>query len=324
MEANTADVASTADVAITADVVSTEYLTSHDIENSESQGSNIFTPKLASIVYASIGTVGVVGNLLTVVVMCSSAKLRSKITNMYIINQSLLDLVVSVLIIAISNLNYYIPYRGLTAQWYCLGWQSRAFVWGLMASSTYNLVALTLERYLEVAHPIWHKLHFTKNKALVSMVILWLAGPLWEGAGKISSTQIVDGKCSLYSNWPNEIARRAYGINVVIFKLIVPLVILVYAYGRIAWILHSKIKAANDKKTNTDQAPGRKTLQSIYFCKYQSVITQKIDIFTYFRWKATERNEKYYQNFDNCCCCFCSVLGLEPDLFSHVQCWLPC
>ena len=196
---------------------------------------------------------------------------------MYIINQSLLDAVVSILIIAISNLNSDIPYTGLTAEWYCLGWQSRAFVWGLMASSTFNLLALTLERYAEVVHPIWHKLHFSKTKAVISMVAIWLIGPLWEGAGKIPSTHIVNGKCSLYSKWPTEAGRRAYGINVVIFKLIVPLIILVYAYGRIAYILSKKIKVAKTKQTavqaaaqQNDQAQPNPAGKSSNRCQHQS------------------------------------------------------
>ena len=35
--------------------------------------------------------------------------------------------------------------------------------------STYNLVSLTLERYLAVVHPIWHKMKFTKTKVIMNI-----------------------------------------------------------------------------------------------------------------------------------------------------------
>ncbi len=56
-------------------------------------------PGRLSILYFS-GSVGVVGNLLTLVVLCSSASIRNKTFNMFLISQSLLDLICAAILIA--------------------------------------------------------------------------------------------------------------------------------------------------------------------------------------------------------------------------------
>ena len=51
------------------------------------------------LVYCLFGTVGVVGNFLVAMVMLYHKQIRQKVTNMLIINQSLIDLTASTLII---------------------------------------------------------------------------------------------------------------------------------------------------------------------------------------------------------------------------------
>ena len=46
------------------------------------------------------GTTGILGNGLTLIVLCSSAVIRNKTVNMFIISQSVLDLICSVILIA--------------------------------------------------------------------------------------------------------------------------------------------------------------------------------------------------------------------------------
>ena len=41
-------------------------------------------------------------------------------------------------------------------------WTSHVWSMSFMISSTYNLVMLTLERYVGIIHPIWHKVHIGK------------------------------------------------------------------------------------------------------------------------------------------------------------------
>ena len=102
-----------------------------------------------SVVYLTIGSLGLAGNLLVVVVVVSWANMRRKVTNIFIINQSCIDLVVSVVLI-MSRITLWIdvPLRSdsLADQVYCRLWTSRAILFSLMMSSTYGVLALTIER----------------------------------------------------------------------------------------------------------------------------------------------------------------------------------
>ena len=43
-------------------------------------------------------------------------------------------------------------------------WKTDIWQWCLMVSSTWNLCILTIERYLEVVHPIWHKVNIGESR----------------------------------------------------------------------------------------------------------------------------------------------------------------
>lgn len=58
-------------------------------------------------------------------------------------------------------------------------WQTKAFLWSFMVSSTYNLLTITVERYMAVVVPIWYKTSF-KNPRLE---ICSLAAPYIVGVG---------------------------------------------------------------------------------------------------------------------------------------------
>ena len=49
---------------------------------------------------------------------------------------------------------------------YCLLWKSRLFLLGLMTSSVFNVTALTVERYLEIIHPLRHKAGISRAKVI--------------------------------------------------------------------------------------------------------------------------------------------------------------
>jgi hypothetical protein len=67
----------------------------------------------------------------------------------------------------------------------CSLWLTRAPLWSFLMSSTYNLLALSLERYLEIVHPVWHKNHFTSHMAYWMIGFVWVFGPLYNLAYEV-------------------------------------------------------------------------------------------------------------------------------------------
>ena len=61
-------------------------------------------------------------------------------------------------------------------------------------------------------------------------------------------TTAVKGKqaCSLYSEWPSDRFRKGFGVVTVFVQYILPLVVITFAYGRIAQKLSGRVKVAQE------------------------------------------------------------------------------
>ncbi len=199
------------------------------------------------LAYIIIGVTGIVSNFFVLVVMLNNKSIRENITNMYIMNQSCIDFTVSLLMVATARVNSHVPYSGLAGVIYCKMWQSKVFLLGWFSSSTYNLMALTLERYSAIVYPIWHKTSFTKFKVKVSFVFIWLMGPMYQSLIMPTTSIVINGQCSVYSQWPNKIAYTIYGVTNVIFEYFIPILILVCAYSKIALVLHKRVQKSQGK-----------------------------------------------------------------------------
>ena len=126
-----------------------------------------------------VGTIGVVGNLLVVIVFIKYKKLFQKIKTTFLVNQSVIDGIVSFLLIVTSLVRPGPDSLGgnaLTTTAYCKLRIRRTLMWGLMLSSTYNLMAISFERYLAVVHPVWHKVYFTNRIANIIAICIWFFG----------------------------------------------------------------------------------------------------------------------------------------------------
>ncbi len=68
--------------------------------------------------------------------------------------------------------------------------------WETMASSSYNLLASTTERYLMVVHTLYHKVNVTQRKLYVAIGLVWLIGPLYQAVASLPTRYLKDGvKC---------------------------------------------------------------------------------------------------------------------------------
>ena len=68
-------------------------------------------------------------------------------------------------------------------------------------ASIYCIAALAVERYLEVVHPIQHRLYMTKGKIAVAMVLNFVLGPSYKTLIAYPGVVVVNGayRSSTYS-----------------------------------------------------------------------------------------------------------------------------
>lgn len=141
--------------------------------------SNVF-PGLEVVTIIVIIT-GIFSNgiVLAVFFAKSSRQLRQKWRNMYILHQSIIDgssLIGMTLLRSIPIDGEVLKKDTSGTVILCKLWISEYLLWSMYTCSTYNLVLLSIERYLAVVHPIFHKTRLSREKILISMSFPWVIG----------------------------------------------------------------------------------------------------------------------------------------------------
>ncbi len=227
-----------------------------------------------NILYLLIGVIGVLDNTFVIAVILNSRSMRQKLTNKFIINQSVIDFSASLFLAMTSHVRY--DTRGLSNQLYCKLWMSRVFVWGLGFASTYNLLNITIERYLETVYPLRHKSILTRSRVKVMIAFPWIVPMVIQCLYKIPTTNIINGQCKLLSTWPSELVAQIVNMLIVTLHFHLPFIVMVIAYIRIYLSLRTRISMAPDnfsvseRRREQNMVKARKnvlvTMVTVCFC----------------------------------------------------------
>ncbi len=234
-----ADSTPTQDATMSASNVAVEEATSEPVlegNYSQPKGIMLYT-------YFISGSLGMVGNGLVILVILSLPKLRKKLPNVLIAHQCIIDCLVSLVLLALTSTQkqYHIP--GVAGLILCKIWLSTYVLWTLLMVSTHNICYLSLEKYFAIVHPIWHKTSLTRSKAVAGIVAVWVTGFLSNLFVPFTSS-LQGTTCFRLWFWPSDFTRRANGVTNFFTKLFIPIAILAYSYGRILWVINSKVAPA--------------------------------------------------------------------------------
>lgn len=162
------------------------------------------------------------GNGLVIYIICSRRRLRSQASpNWFILSLAVADFLVGIFNApSLFLYSFYVKDNKLL-------WTGFEFVWNvLLISSTTNICALTLDRYIAVLHPFKH-LHFASGSScLITLGIAWVLPVL----------QRIPFLILKLENTPKNdyFAYQVFYICVFIF---LPNVFLLYAYVRIIFVV---------------------------------------------------------------------------------------
>ena len=210
-----------------------------------------------TITYIAIGIVGALGNSFVIMVMVSSKEVREKIPNILIIHQSIIDAFTSILLILTSTNTYddEESHHGVMGELYCRIWAMKVPLWSALMVSTYNLLVLTIERYIEIVYPLYHKVSFSRAHLFVAMILVWIIGFGYNFLLTGLTSGVTSGSCDLMTNWPSEFARKTTGVLTFFLEYFLPLLVLIFCYSRIAWILKAKANRISPITTTTTNNP---------------------------------------------------------------------
>ena len=113
---------------------------------------------LAKFFACVVTTVGLVGNLTTLLTLAIQEKVLPKIGRILLMHQTLLDTFV-----CIMSLGYYSqPYMWMTGnvafdRVLCHAWHGQAVFWSVVLMSVWNVVFIAYDRFMLIAHPLQHR-----------------------------------------------------------------------------------------------------------------------------------------------------------------------
>ena len=209
-------------------------------------------PTAALAMYACLGSVGILGNGIVLVVIANVKELRN-ITNLLIANQSLIDFMSSVFLLVF----FVFPQPKLPggpdsfAYFVCAFLLSGYPFWACILASAVNLVVLTLERYCAVVYPISYKKRANAKYGFLSALIPWLVGLSFNMNVPILS-DVEDGTCYLLI-WPSKSIQIFLGVITFFMNYLIPLSTMAIVYLLIEKRLRSRVGPIPNPNTGTTQ-----------------------------------------------------------------------
>ncbi len=231
--------------------ISTEYLNwTPTIEST----TDISHCRVANTVNALLGCFGILGNGLVIYVILRYKPMLKHFNNLYIINQSIIDFVSSILMLMHTPICNLTPdLRGVSGPLYCLLYTSRVFYWLSVMASTYNLVLLTCDRYMSVVHVVWYKTSMTKKRVYMLLAITWFIGFIIYFPWGIASSGIVNEVCYTWTLYSYPSTRIVLGIFNLLITFPIPTVIMVCCYIKMAAVLKNQGKVSPSHSSHVEK-----------------------------------------------------------------------
>ncbi|XP_072041388.1 5-hydroxytryptamine receptor 2A-like [Amphiura filiformis] len=199
-----------------------------------------------SAVKIIIGIIGICGNMMVLIIM----KIQTHRGKILICSQATIDMLTSIVFIAdaFTRLNPpSIPQDPYLGYYYCLIWHYGALVFLLFALSTYNLVAISIERYILVLYPLYYRMHFSRKKEVLLGLCAWLVGPVMQVTYCVTQLSYKHGECYVIQI-PN---RNLLGVLLFVWEYFTPVVLMGCLFSRICVKLYKQDKEARSLKANS-------------------------------------------------------------------------
>lgn len=231
----------------------------YTVKNRTFEDINIFNTNLISfwlshIAYPTIAIVGMIGNGLVLFVFYKTSSLASKLSSVFVIHQSLVDSLASFFLLISSFMEWYFENSTMLyefpnglKEFYCKLIAGKLFVWIAFLVSIYNLVFLSVERYVSICNPLWHKQYINKKKLKLFILILWCVCISYAFTFQSITSRFMFKRCLIFSKFDSKLAKSLVGIMNISIFFFFPLIILSFSYGKMLFIFKRKVSPDEGK-----------------------------------------------------------------------------
>ena len=221
--------------------------------------------RIIQILVIFMGCIGTLANGLVVYVLGRSDQ-QKKSVHIFIINQLALDLFTSVSLILtyiwkLAEVRLY----GTLNFVLCLIIGSEDMLWMGLNGSFLNLTFMTIERYIKIVFPIFHRNHYNKWITYFLMALAWVTGALMNFPVVYVTGDFSNGNCIAYANFPSLEYGLFVGMYFVLLEYIIPIVTFLICYGHIIVVIRRSGKqfASEQNGASAVQVKNTKSERSI-------------------------------------------------------------
>jgi len=225
-----------------------------------------------------IGVFGTAANALILYAMVASKEHKN---HLLIFNQNALDFFSCVFVVITYPVKFFniYPFAGSLNYLICTLIMSDIFIWIGSIGSVINLAAITVERYLKVAHAVWSKKKLRRWMIYSAMAFAWIASAVYLVTFVFSTTVVINGICRPYKIFKNKSALFFHYIWYFLSFYVIILVIFIFCYGRILIVIRRQAKVMashNTSQSSTTQTQSNQIQTTvvktmIFVCAFYAV-----------------------------------------------------
>ncbi|KAM8939524.1 cholecystokinin receptor type A [Pelodytes ibericus] len=207
------------------------------------------------LLYSLIFLLSVMGNSLVIVVLIRNKRMRT-VTNIFLLSLAVSDLMLCLFCMPftlIPNLLRDFIFGSAVCK-------AATYFMGISVSvSTFNLVAISLERYSAICKPLQSRVWQTKSHALKVIAATWCLSftimapyPIYSELVPFTNSQnTTSNMCRL--QWPSDVIQQSWYTFLLLILFLVPGIVMTIAYGLISVELYRGIKfEVNQRKERSN------------------------------------------------------------------------
>ena len=190
------------------------------------------------------GLVGTVLNMTALVLLLRVVKANKTASDILLISQLVTDLISALAISTFFPTDMVKPVyfkNNLSHLVVCRLWYSKFIPFLFTNMSMLNCILLTIERYMKIVHPIWHKVNITRNAVFFALGISISSNTVYGAMRYVISTSVHAGRCTNNQSLPPIYFNTMRIIHIILLTL-APLVTFIYCYGHMMVTVRKRTK----------------------------------------------------------------------------------
>lgn len=216
--------------------------------------NNHFLQGCFFILYTGIFVIGLIGNVLVCYVVCRNKAMQT-VTNMFITNLALSDVLLCVLAVPFTPLYTFLG-RWVFGRFLC---HTVPYAQGCSVYiSTLTLTAIAMDRFFVIIYPFHPRMKITTCLMIITAVwvfSLLLTLPYGLYMSLNTYDNIDDHYCE--EDWPSESSRKLYGSVTVVLQFILPFLIISVCYILVSIKLNDRARTKPGCKTSKKEEADR-------------------------------------------------------------------